>query len=55
MENKTRMIPIAGKIQHGEKQKNKVVELKRFIAKSQNDAMKFLADRFNEKYPNCNS
>lgn len=55
MENRTRMVlPIAGKIQHGEKRQNKVVELKRFIAKTQNETMQFLADRFNEKYPNCN-
>ena len=56
MENRTRMVlPIAGKIQHGEKRQNKVVELKHFIAKTQNETMQFLADRFNEKYPNCNN
>ena len=56
MKSQRRMVlPIAGRIQHGEKQGNKVVDLKRFIAKSQNDNMKFLADRFNQNYPNCNS
>lgn len=44
--------PIAGRIQHGEKQeKNRVKELGYFIAKSQNSDMNFLMKRFKEKYP----
>lgn len=44
--------PIAGKIQHGLKQKeNKPKELGYFIAKTQNNEMNFLMNRFKEKYP----
>lgn len=46
------IFPIAGKIQHGLKQEGKgPKELGYFIAKTQNNEMNFLMNRFKEKYP----
>lgn len=48
-------LPIAGRIQHGEKQMNgkkqKVVDYGYFIAKVKDETLSFLQNRFNEKYP----
>jgi len=57
MEQVTRTnLPIVGRIQHGEQQvvnqRKRVTELGYFIAKTKNNNMNFLLNRFNEKYPN---
>ena len=48
-------LPLAGRIQHGEKQingkKQKVVDYGYFIAKVKDETLSFLKNRFNEKYP----
>lgn len=48
-------LPLAGKIQHGEKQMNgenqKVVDYGYFIAKVKDETLSFLKNKFNEKYP----
>lgn len=59
MEQVTRTnLPLAGRIQHGEQQiinhKKKVKELGYFIAKSKNDNMNFLLNRFYEKHQKQN-
>ena len=50
-----RSLPIAGKIQHGLQEDNgkgkRVKELGYFITKIDNDNIKYLQNRFNEKYP----
>ena len=56
MEQVTRTnLPIVGRIQHGEQQvvnqRKRVTELGYFIAKTKNNNMNFLLNRFNEKYP----
>ena len=52
MEKVRKNYPIAGKLQHGEKQEGKrVKELGYFIVKSKNSNMQFLLNKFNEKYP----
>ena len=47
-------LPLAGRIQHGEKQMNgkkqKVIDYGYFIAKVKDDTLSFLKSRFNEKY-----
>lgn len=59
MEQVTRInLPLAGRIQHGEQQiinhKKKVKELGYFIAKSKNNNMNFLLNRFYEKHQKQN-
>lgn len=58
MEKVKNIYPIAGMVQHGEQQfinnKKKVVELGYFIAKTKNENMQFLIERFNEKYKKQN-
>ena len=48
-------LPLAGRIQHGEKQTNgkkqKVIDYGYFIAKVKDNTLSFLKNRFNEKYP----
>ena len=48
-------LPIVGRIQHGMQQivnqRKRVTELGYFIAKTKNDNMNFLLNRFDEKYP----
>ena len=48
-------LPLAGRIQHGEKQMNgrkqKVIDYGYFIAKVKDETLSFLKNRFNEKYP----
>ena len=48
-------LPLAGRIQHGEKQTNgkkqKIVDYGYFIAKVKDETLSFLKNRFNEKYP----
>ena len=48
-------LPLAGRIQHGEKQMNgrkqKVVDHGYFIAKIKDETLSFLRNRFNERYP----
>ena len=51
-------LPIVGRIQHGMQQivnqRKRVTELGYFIAKTKNNNMNFLLNRFNEKYPKAN-
>lgn len=48
-------LPLVGRIQHGEQDKNKrVKELGYFIPKINNSIMDYLGNRFNEKYPKEN-
>ena len=51
-QTRTINLPIAGKLQHGEKLEGKgPKELGYFIARTQNSEMNFLINRFKEKYP----
>ncbi len=55
MEQKSILLPLAGKIQHGKQEQNqkgkKIIELGYFIAKAENETLTFLENRFKEKYP----
>ena len=51
-QTQTRLInlPVIGRVQHGEKLKNKVTEYGYFIAKSDDAYMKKFLDKFDEEY-----